>query len=206
MSTKYGRNFTNFQNIGLQGSGTTSPTGVGMIEMAPGATQAASTLSIAMIGSGTVASENSANEHPYFHISNAGLSLGTGFIRLSAVGSSPYTTIRARTSTYLDTDVALTLPAKSGGIPICGTFTLHLPAITAGNFASTNVVIAGIRAEDLFLCQFMTPSETAITSDRGRAFLSGALPTNTGVNLTFFNPTATATVYGAHTMAYVAFR
>src|SRR3990167_10259739 len=134
MSTKYGRNFTNFQNVGLTGSPTSAPIGVGMIEMAPGVTQANSTVSISMIGSGTVGSENSANEHPYFHISNAGLSVGTGFIRLTAVGSSPYTTIRSRVSTYLDSDVALTLPAKSGGIGITGTFTINLPAITAGNW------------------------------------------------------------------------
>ena len=40
MSSKYGRNFTNFQNVGLTGSQTSAPIGVGMLEMAPGLTQA----------------------------------------------------------------------------------------------------------------------------------------------------------------------
>lgn len=207
MSNKYGRNFTNFQNIGLQGSSTSAPSGVGMIEMSPGATQANSTISIAMIGSGTVGSENSANEHPYLHISNAGLSLGTGFIRLSAVGSSPYTTIRARTSTYLDTDVALSLPAKSGLIGISGTFTVHVPALAADAISQTTVVISGIRSEDGFLCNFVSGVyETAVTTNRGVLHMAAARPTNTGIELIITNPTTTATGWSSAIAAYTAFR
>ena len=85
MSTRYGKNFTNFQNVGLQGSSSSAPVNQGILEMGAGVTQANSTISISLIGSGTVSSENSANEHPYFHISNAGLSVGTGFIRMTNV-------------------------------------------------------------------------------------------------------------------------
>ena len=175
--------------------------------MKQGATQAASTLSVAMIGGGTVGSGNSANEHPYFHVSNAGLSAGTGFIRLTNVGSSPYTTIRARTATYLDTDVALSLPAKSGLIGISGTFTVHVPALAADALSQTTVVISGIRSEDGFLANFMSGAyETAITTNRGYLTLLSARPTNTGVELIIANPSATATGYSTVIGGYTAFR
>lgn len=108
-------------------------------------------------------------------------------------------------TTYQDNSYQWTLPAKSGGIPIMGTFTLHLPAVSAGSYYETAVVISGIRAEDAFFASLMTPNET-ITTNRGRVFYNGASISNSGVTMLFFNPTATATVYGAHTVAYVAFR
>lgn len=205
MSTKYGRNFTNFQNIGLQGSSTSAPVDVGMIEMKPGATQAASTISLSMIGSGTVSSENSANEHPYFHISAAGLSVGTGFIRMTNVGSSPYGTIRLKASTYLDTDTAYQLPAKSGTFPIAGTFTVQLPAITGANWSETSVVVTGIRAEDALVVTLQDTFNT-VTTDRVMAYLAGASPRNGGIHMTFMNPSATATIYNEMICAYCAMR
>ena len=178
-----------------------------MIEMKQGATQAASTLSVAMIGGGTVGSGNSANEHPYFHVSNAGLSAGTGFIRLTNVGSSPYTTIRARTATYLDTDVAISLPAKSGLIGISGTFTVMVPALAGGALSQTAIVITGTRAEDGLVANFMSGAyETAITTNRGYLTLLSARPTNTGVELIIANPSATATGYSTVIGGYTAFR
>ena len=207
MSTKYGRNFTNFQNVGLQGSPTSSPVGVGMIEMRPGATQSASTISLSMIGGGTVGSENSANEHPYLHISNAGLSIGTGFIRMTNVGGSPYGTIRLRASTYLDTDTAYTLPAKSGILGVCGTFTVNMPAVSTGSFGETNVTVTGIREEDALAVSIRNTYETTgVTTNRGAFFLAGARAYNGGVALTFFNPTATATAYNNLILSYVAAR
>lgn len=106
---------------------------------------------------------------------------------------------------YQDSNYAWKLPAKSGGIGVTGTFTVHLPAVSAGSYYETAVVISGIRAEDAFIACLMTPNET-VTTNRGRVFYNGASISNSGVTLLFFNPTATATVYGAHTMAYTAFR
>ena len=142
----------------------------------------------------------------FSHVRLKGTKDGTVPGALRIVATSALESTLSVNTTYQDSSYQWTLPAKSGGIGITGTFTLHLPAITAGNVANTNVVISGIRAEDAFICTLMTPSETAVTSDRGRALLVGAVPTNTGINLTFFNPTATATVYGAHTVAYTAYR
>lgn len=205
MSSKYGRNFTNFQNIGLTGSPTSAPANVGMLEMKPGLTQAASTISLSMIGGGTAGSENSANEHPYFHISAAGLSIGSGFIRLTNVGASPYGTIRLKSATYLDTDTAYQLPAKSGTIPIAGTFIVQLPAIVAASWAETNVVVTGIREEDGLIVSLQDTFNT-VTTDRVMAFLAGASPRNGNVHLTFMNPSATATIYNELICGYCAVR
>lgn len=207
MSTKYGGNFTNFQNLSVKGSGTASPQNTGMIEMHQGLTQVASTASVSMIGSGTVGSVNSANEHPYFHVSNAGLSAGTGFIRLTNVGASPYTTIRARTGTYLDTDVALSFPAKSGLIGVSGTFTVNLPAISALSYTETAVVITGVRAEDGLVCSLMSGAyETAVSTNRGMIMLGSARPSNTGIDMVFLNFTDTATVVQSPIVGYTTFR
>ena len=125
---------------------------------------------------------------------------------LRFVGTSGFESTVSVNATYVDANYQHTLPAKSGLIGISGTFTLNLPAITAGNWASTNVVVSGLRAEDGFVASMMNSSETAVTTDRGQAILLSAKPTNTGINFVFFNPTATATVYGNHVIAYTAFR
>ena len=206
MSTKYGRNFTNFQNIGLQGSSTSAPIGSGMIEMRPGLTQAASTISLSMIGSGTAGSENSANEHPYFHISNAGLSIGTGFIRLTNLGATPYGTIRA--SAAFQEDQAWRLPALSGIIPVMGTFAVGLESIAASGVYSTNVVlsVAGNpvdRPDASYIFGFSRLNGTATT--RGVPIYIGNTPTNTGAEL-FFIANGTATTAGTWEMNYLAIR
>ena len=204
MSTRYGKNFTNFQNVGLTGSPTSAPVGVGMIEMAPGATNAKSTVSISMIGGSTVGSENGAVEHPYLHVSNAGLSAGTGFIRLTNVGASPYGTIRLR-ATYLDTDTAYQLPAKSGTFGVMGTFIVQLPAVGAGAFGETNMTVTGIREEDALVVTLQDTFNT-VTTDRGFAALIGARPYNGNVALTFFNFGNTATIPNELICAYCAMR
>ena len=207
MSTKYGRNFTNFQNIGVQGSSTSAPVGVGMIEMKPGLTQAASTVSISMIGGGTAGSENSANEHPYLHISNAGLSIGTGFIRLTALGAAPYGTIRA--SAAFQEDQAWRLPALSGIIPVMGTFSVGLESIAANQTYSTNVVlsVAGNpvdRPDASYIFGFSRLNGT--TTTRGMPVYIGNTPTNTGAELCFINASGTATAAGTWEMNYLAIR
>lgn len=207
MSTKYGRNFTNFQNVGLQGSPSSAPIGVGMIEMKPGLTQAASTISLSMIGSGTAGSENSANEHPYFHISNAGLSLGTGFIRLTALGAAPYGTLRA--SAAFQEDQAWRLPALSGILPVMGTFTVGLESIAADQTYQTLVVlsVAGNpvdRPDASYIFGFSRMNGTATT--RGLPVYIGNTPTNSGAELVFINASTTATVAGTWEMNYIAMR
>ncbi|MFZ2151781.1 MAG: hypothetical protein WAV09_01590, partial [Minisyncoccia bacterium] len=76
--------------------------------------------------------------------------LGTGgtpgalrFLATSALES----TMSVNTS-YQDNNYQWTLPAKSGLIGISGTFTVNLPAINAGSYTETAVVVSGLRAED----------------------------------------------------------
>lgn len=208
MSTKYGRNFTNFQNIGLQGSPTSAPTDVGMIEMKPGLTNAASTISISMIGSGTNASENSANLHPYFHISNAGLSIGTGFIRLTSLGASPYGTLRM--SAAVQEDKAWRLPALNGILGVMGTIAVGVESIAANYVYSTNIVLTTIgagtpqRSDATYIFGVSRLTGTATT--RGFPIYVGNTPTNTGVELFFSNPFGTATAAQTLEMNYVAVR
>lgn len=130
---------------------------------------------------------------------------GPGAIRFVAT-SALESTLSVNT-TYQDSSYQWTLPARSGGIPTAGTFTVHLPAVSAGSFYETAVAVSGLREEDIFLVQMVTPNETAVTTNRGRTFFAGVSKQIAGfATIMFFNPTATATVYGAHTMAYVAYR
>ena len=207
MSSKYGRNFTNFQNIGLTGSPTSAPASVGMIEMKPGLTNAASTVSISMIAGSTAGSENGAEEHPYFHISNAGLSIGTGFIRLTALGAAPYGTLRA--SAAFQEDQAWRLPALSGIIPVMGTIAVGLEAISGNAVYTTHIVLstAGApvdRPDASYMFQMSRLNGTATT--RGFPVLIGNTPTNTGVELFFINPSGTATAAGTWEMNFLAVR
>ena len=208
MSTKYGRNFTNFQNVGLKGSintiGQPSP---GMLEMFPGATNAVSTLSISMISGSTAGSENGAVEHPYFHISNAGLSLGTGFIRLSALGAAPYGTIRA--SAAFQEDQAWRLPALSGIIGVFGTIAVGLETIAAAQHYSTNIVLsvagAPVDRPDM-TCIFGVSRLNGTATTRGFPIYIGNTPTNSGVELFFHNVGATASVAQTLEMNFICAR
>ena len=207
MASKYGRNFTNFQNLSLSGSPTSAPVNVGMIELAPGATQAKSTISIAMIGSGTAGSENSANEHPYFHISNAGLSIGTGFIRLSALGAAPYGTIRA--SAAFQEDAAWRLPALSGIIGVFGTIAVGLETIAAAQHYSTNIVLSAAGApvdRSDMTCIFGVSRLNGTATTRGFPIYVGNTPTNSGVELFFHNVGATASVAQTWEMNFICAR
>ena len=208
MSTKYGRNFTNFQNIGLQGSqgvaGLKSP---GMLEMFPGATNAASTVSISMISGSTAGSENGAVEHPYFHISNAGLSLGTGFIRFTALGAAPYGTLRA--SAAFQEDQAWRLPALSGIIGVFGTLAVGLESIGANATYSTTVVLstagAPVDRPDM-TCIFGFSRLNGTATTRGLPVYIGNTPGNSGVELAFINASATATAAGTWEMNFICAR
>lgn len=208
MSTKYGRNFTNFQNISVQGSSTSAPTDVGMIEMKPGLTNAASTVSISMIAGSTAGSENGAVQHPYFHISNAGLSIGTGFIRLTALGSSPYGTIRA--SAAFQEDAAWRLPALSGIIGVFGTMGVGLESIGANTTYTTTVLLAGtggipVDRPDM-TCIFGFSRMNGTATSRALPVYIGNTPGNSGVELVFANPSATATTAGQWEMNFICAR
>ena len=205
MSTKYGRNFTNFQNIGIQGSSTSAPIGVGMIEMTPGLTNAASTISLSMISGSTAGSENGTVEHPYFHISNAGLSIGTGFIRISALGAAPYGTIRA--SAAFQEDQAWRLPAFSGIFGAMGTMAVGLESIGANTHYSTTVVMASPATDRPDMtCVFGFSRLNGTATTRGIPVYIGNTPGNSGVELFFINPSATATAAGTWEMNFICAR
>ena len=204
MATKYGKNFTGFQNLSIKGSGTVATPSPGFLEMAPGVTQASSTISVSMIGSGTAGSENSANEHPYFHISNAGLSIGTGFIRLTALGVAPYGTIRA--SAAFQEDQAWRLPAFSGILGAMGTMAVGLEIIAASGVYSTNVVMASPASDRPDMtCIFGVSRLNGTATTRGVPIYIGNTPTNTGVEL-FFIATGTATVAQTLEMNFICAR
>lgn len=110
-------------------------------------------------------------------------------------------------TTYQDANYAWTLPAKSGLVGVSGTFTVNLPAISAGSYTETAVVVAGLRAEDGLVCSMMNNAyETIITTNRGFIMLGQARPSATGIDMVFLNPTATATVVESPIIAYTAFR
>lgn len=204
MSVKYKKNFTNFQNVSVQGS---QGDRTGMFEMLQGATNPASTVSISMIGGGTAGSENSANEHPYLHISNAGLSLGTGFLRFTALGAAPFGTLRV--SAAFQEDQAWRLPALSGIIPVAGTLIVGLESIGANTVYSTNIVLTTAgnpvdRPDASYIFGVSRLSGTATT--RGFPVYLGNTPTNSGAELFFNNFSATATAAQSLEMNYIAFR
>ena len=101
------------------------------------------------------------------------------------------------------------LPDKSGTFPISGTFTVNLPTIAALSISGTNVVVAGIREEDALVCGVQNMGTTTTASDMGHqgfSFLAGSRPYNGGVNLTFVNPTTTATAIQNYVIAFTAMR
>ena len=108
-------------------------------------------------------------------------------------------------STYVDADQAYTLPAKTGTMPIAGTFTVQLAAIGAGSLSETSVTVSGIRAEDGLTCTVQDTFNT-VTSNRPQAFLAGAAPANGGIHMSFYNPTGTATIANTLICGYTAIR
>ena len=128
---------------------------------------------------------------------------GTIALRVSGGASGSESTLSAASDD--DGSRAWRFPAKSGNLTIGGTFIVHLPAITGGNWSGTSVTISGIRAEDALVCSLQDPFNT-VTTERVQAFLAGATPANGGAFLTFMNPSATATIYNELIVAYAATR
>lgn len=204
MATRYGKNFTNFQNVALQGSSSSAPVDQGMLEMGAGGFDK-STVSISPISGSTAGSESGSVEHPYFHISNAGLSVGTGFIRLTNLGASPYGTIRV--SAAFQEDQAWRLPSFSGILGAMGTMNVGLETIAANQVYSTNVVMASPAADRPDMtCIFSVSRLNGTATTRGFPLCMGNSPTNTGVELFFINPTGTATVAQTLEMNFICAR
>lgn len=105
-------------------------------------------------------------------------------------------------TSYLDQDVAWTLPAKSGGVPITGTFSVDLQGVAATTFTyTTAVTVSGIRVEDAVT---VTLNGAIVNSAR---ILVGAVPSaaNT-LTLYFINIGCAAAGQYAITGAYTAYR
>lgn len=208
MSTKHGGNFTNFQNISVRGSGTQDPQNTGHFEMFQGLTNNPSTVAIRMIGSGIAGSENSSNEHPYFSVSNAGLSLGTGWIRLTNAGASPYGTLSV-SGFAGQGDRAWRLPGLNGIMGVFGTLEVGLEAITANYVYSTNVVLTSGAFPQHFrdmTCIFGVSRLTGTATTRGYPIYVGNTPGPAGVELFFSNPFGTGTVAQTMEMNYICAR
>ena len=122
----------------------------------------------------------------------------TGFVRVELDGGK-IGTMSVQASP--DADRSWKLPDKSGVIGVSGTFAVQLPAVTAGQWYGTNVVLDGLRVEDGLICTIQGV-QTTLTTERVIPLLAGAQAGNGGACLTFFNPTVTATIYGEMVLAY----
>ena len=125
-------------------------------------------------------------------------STDSGIVRIQAGGFA--TTVSLNT-TYLDANRALTFPAKSGTMPISGTFSVDFPAIAATTFNfSTAVTVTGLRVEDA-----VTVTLNGAQASTAR-ILVGAVPTADTLTLYFVNIGAAANGLYTVTGAYTAVR
>ena len=99
------------------------------------------------------------------------------------------------------------LPAKSGSLPIMGTFAVQFPAATAAAF-STIVTVSGIRVEDALVVQLNGRNVSGATygfaSSTGYIIVQ-AIPGNGSVTLQMQN-LGNATAYIDLTASYLAMR
>lgn len=197
MSVRSGRNFTTLQNLQLVGS-EAGDSGVGMLELKQGLTNTASTVSVQMYGGGATGVVAVSRQDPYFHISNAGLSIGTGFIQIIQ-GDAKGT---LRLSAAVEDDRAYTLPAKSGRIALIGSFLIAHAAISANSYESTIVTVTGIRTDDTVGVSVSKAGVgSAFISARGFAIPIDVVSATNRLEILFWNPTGTATT--AHSSTYV---
>jgi len=99
------------------------------------------------------------------------------------------------------------LPAKSGTLPIMGTFAIQLPT-QAGAFFSTAVTVSGIRAEDALVVQLNGVGTAGTTYGFAQStgyIITQAVPGNGNITLYFNNP-GNATAYVALSGSYLAAR
>ena len=192
MANIEGKNHTGFQNVILKGSGTNPRSPQVFFQLGAESQNKDTTLAITLQGC--------SQEFPYLTASNAGLEAGTGFIKMNT--GSLNTTFRLSASQ--EASAAVIFPHRSGKVGIAGTFLVELETIAALYPYSTNVVVSGFRAEDMVLASIVTEQATATT--RGMAILTGARPSNTGIALSFFNMSTTATTAGGVVVGYVTIR
>lgn len=116
-------------------------------------------------------------------------------------GGGFHSTLSVNT-TYLDANKAITLPSKSGTLPISGTFAVDFTAVAATTFLyTTAVTVSGIRVEDGLT---VTPNFSTIYSSA--RILIGAVPTADTITLTFANIGAVGLGEYAKTFGYTAVR
>lgn len=120
--------------------------------------------------------------------------------------ASGFATTVSFSTTTADANYAVTLPNKTGGIGITGTFFCQL-GVVAGGYAETMVTITGLRREDAFFAAVRDLGGTTVTaSTRTYPILIGARPENGYAYLTFYNPTGTSTVFTDLVLGYTAYR
>lgn len=101
------------------------------------------------------------------------------------------------------------MPSASGNIGVSGTFTVNLPIVAATATYSTNCTVSGVRAEDAMVCSVQNIFYTNTLSNfanNSQPLLAGCKCGNGGVNLTFINPSTTATIYEDLVLAYTIVR
>jgi hypothetical protein len=96
-------------------------------------------------------------------------------------------------------DRAWQFPAKSGKIPIAGTFMVSLVAMGKATSQDTIVVVNGITAEDGLVVSLQGARTSA-------CILSGATPGSGAITLRFHNLTVADAGTAQPTVAYVAVR
>lgn len=102
---------------------------------------------------------------------------------------------------------AITLPSKTGTLPIMGTFRIQLPSAAAAEF-STIATVSGIRAEDALVVQLngVGVAGTTYGFDNSTGYIiTQAVPGNGNITLFFQNP-GNATAYVDLTASYIAMR
>lgn len=120
---------------------------------------------------------------------------------LKVEGNGFHGTASVNTS-YLDQDVAWTLPAKSGGVPICGTFSVDLQGVQATTFTySTAVTVSGIRVEDA-----ITVTLNSAVQNSARILVSAVPSAANTITLYFINIGCAAAGLYTVTGAYTAYR
>jgi|SRR5581483_1686762 len=126
-----------------------------------------------------------------------------GALRIKFQG---FVTTVSISGTTQDQPFAITLPNKSGTLPISGTFSVDLPVIASSGYLSTVVTVTGIRTEDGLNVSQQSFGVNGNLSARGAAVVAEAIPGNGSITLTFVNAFATATIARTSVMAYTAVR